>query len=85
MHTNFFIFFSIMVDHRILNIVPYATSGTLFFIHSMYNSLHLLTPNFQSFPPLPLGSKSVLWIFESVSGTWHLKYDTDKPIYMSKI
>ena len=50
-YTFFFIFFSIMVYPRILNIVPCATSRTLLFIHSMCNSLHLLTPNSQSIPP----------------------------------
>ena len=44
----FFIFFSIMFYHRILNIVP---SRTLLFIHSLYNSSHLLIPNCQSIPP----------------------------------
>ena len=50
----------------------------------MYNSLHLLTPNSQSFPPLPFDSKSVLRICESISGMWNLKYETDESIYMSK-
>ena len=69
--TFFFIFFSVMVHHRILNIVPCAISRTLLFIHSLCNSLHLLIPNSQSTPlppPLPLGNhKSVLYVCESVS------------------
>ena len=39
----FFKLFSIMANHRILNIVPCAIQ----FIHSIYNSLHLLVPNSQ--------------------------------------
>ena len=45
-------------------------SRTLFFIHSVYNSLHLLMPNSQAFPPtIPsLGNhRSVLYVCESVS------------------
>ena len=45
------ILFSIMVYHRILNIILY--SRTLFFIRPMYNSWHLLIPNSHSFPLLP--------------------------------
>ena len=37
--------------HRILNMV--LRSRTLLLIHSLHNSLHLLTPNSQSFPLLP--------------------------------
>ena len=48
-HPFFFTFFSIMVYHKTLNIVLY--SRTLLFIHFLYNSLHLLIPNSQSFPP----------------------------------
>ena len=55
-HTLFFIFFSIMVYYRLFNIVPCAIQQDLypqqFFIHSTYNSLHLLIPNSQSIPPL---------------------------------
>ena len=47
------IFFSIMVYHRIVNIVPYTYKKTLLFIHPLYNSLHLLTPSPQSIPPQP--------------------------------
>ena len=40
-------------------------SWTLFFIHSMYNSLHLLIPNSQAIPSLPAlplcNHKSVLY------------------------
>ena len=42
-------FFSIMVFCRILNIVPCAVQEDL--VHSLYNSLHLLTLNSQSIPP----------------------------------
>ena len=49
-HTFSFVFFSLIVYHRILNtLVLY--SKTLFFIHLVYNGLHLLIPNFQSIPP----------------------------------
>ena len=51
MYIFFFIFLSIMVYYRtILNIVP---SKTLLFIHSIYNSLYLQIPNFQSIPSIP--------------------------------
>ena len=33
-----------------------STVGPCFLIHSIYNSLHLLTPNSHSTPPLPLGN-----------------------------
>ena len=46
----FFIFFSIMVYPRRLDIVPCAIDRTLLFIHSKCNSLHLLTPNSLSIP-----------------------------------
>ena len=56
----FFVFFSIMVYHRILNIVPCAIqSDTVVYPSYIHNSLHLLVPNAQSFPPLhtlPLGN-----------------------------
>ena len=65
---TFFHIFSIMVSHRILNIVHYAYSRTLTFIHSAYNSLYLLTPNSQSNPPHPPGNhKSGLYAFTSGS------------------
>ena len=64
----FFTFFSIMVYHRMLNIVLY--SRTLLSIHFLCNSLYLLIPNSQSFPPLsplPLGNcTSVLYFCESI-------------------
>ena len=45
--------FSIMVYHRILNIVlPVLYSRTLLFTHYIHNSLHLLIPNSQSISPL---------------------------------
>ena len=51
---SFFIFFSIMVHHRILNSsLRYIYSRTLLFIHSNYASLHLLILNSQSIPPPP--------------------------------
>ena len=52
-----------MAYHRILNKVPCTIQGTSrnFFIHSVGHSLHLLTPNFHSIPPSPLGNhKAVL-------------------------
>ena len=45
-HIFFFIFFSIMVYYRILNIVPCVIySRILLFIHLIYNSLHQVIPN----------------------------------------
>ena len=69
--TLFFIFFSIMVYHRILPIVPCASCSTLLFAHPMYNSLHLLIPNSQSLPPpalspLATNHKSVLYVCNNV-------------------
>ena len=52
--TLFSIFFSIMVYHRILNIVPVLYSGALLFIHPIYNSLHLLISDSHATPPSPL-------------------------------
>ena len=49
--TPFFIFFSIIVYHRTLIIVP--RDIYLSFIHSIHNSIHLIIPNSQSIPPLP--------------------------------
>jgi len=47
--------------------LPVLYSWTLLFILPIYNSLHLLIPDFQSFPPLtpsPLGNhKSVLYVW----------------------
>jgi len=62
-----FLYFSIMVYHRILNIVICAIQWTLVFIHPIYNSLasHFIPP-----PTLlpPLGNhKSLLYVCESVS------------------
>ena len=39
-----FMFFSVMVYIRILNIVPHAISRTLLLTYSIYNSLYLLVP-----------------------------------------
>ena len=69
-YTFSFIFSPIIIYHRILNIVSCAIQQNLSFIHSLYNSLHLLTqlPIHPSLTPLPLGShKSALNICESVS------------------
>ena len=64
---SFFIFFSIVAYHTILNIVPCVITETCFLIHSKCNSLHLPTPNSQSISlpaPLLLGNyKSVLCFF----------------------
>ena len=57
---SFFIFFSIMVYHKILNMV---------LIHSMHHALHLLTPASRSIPsstPLHLGNRQST-LCESVS------------------
>ena len=43
-HTHFFRFFLILYYYSVWNKVPCAISRTLF-IHSVYNSLHLLIPN----------------------------------------
>ena len=60
-----------MICHRILTIVPVLYSRTLFFIHPIYTSLHLLVPYSKSFHPPPsvyLGKlRSVLFVCESVS------------------
>ena len=55
-YTFFFIFFSILVFHRILNIVPCAiTQWTLLFIHPIYTyRVHLLLLSSQSIPLSPL-------------------------------
>ena len=55
-----------MVYHKILNIVPCAISRTLLFIHSIYNSLHLLIPNSQSFPSSILGNHSLFSVSVSL-------------------
>ena len=63
----FFIFFSIIIYHRILKVVLCSYSRTLLLIHPTYNSLHLLIPKFQSFPPhssSPLATKSVFSVCE---------------------
>ena len=68
-YTFFIIFFSIMVYHRILNIVPCLLSKTLLFIHYIYTSFHPLTPN-SHFDPLPssLATTSLFsYVCESVS------------------
>ena len=67
----FFIFFSIMVYPKILNIVFHALCRTLLFIHTIYwyGSLYLLIPNSWSAPlshPVPCGHL-VLCVCESVS------------------
>ena len=53
-----------MVYCRIVNIVPVLYNRTLLFTHSVYNSLHPLIPNSQSFPlPHSGNHKSVsLWV-----------------------
>ena len=78
--TLFFIFFSIIVYHRILNIVPCAACRILLFLHPMYNSLHLLIPNSQSNPPpalspLATNPKSVPYVCNSVF--WHHSKNID--------
>ena len=62
-------FFSVMVYYRILN-VPVLYCRTMLFICLVYDSLHLLIPNFLSIsPPSPPFGKpeSVLCVRESVS------------------
>ena len=53
-HTHTFKFLSVMAYHRILNIVLCAIQQDLLFIHSVYSSLHLLTPASHSIPSLIL-------------------------------
>ena len=53
--------------HRILNMVPFATQwGEHLFIHSIYNSIHLLIPNCKSVtspsPPSPLATTRLLFM-----------------------
>jgi len=70
-HTLSFIFLSLMVYHRIFSIVSCAISKT--FIHSVYNSLHLLIPNSHSIPPpspIALGNhRSVFYVYDSISAS----------------
>ena len=48
----FFILYAIMVCYRLWNTIPCAMQQDLV-IHSLYNSLHLLTSDSQSTPPPP--------------------------------
>ena len=50
---SFALFFSIVGYHRISNRVPSAIWEDLVVIHSVYNSLHLLTLSSHSIPPPP--------------------------------
>ena len=52
-HILFFIFFSITVYPRMLNIVLCAIQQDLVAYPSCYTGLHLLITNSQSFPPPP--------------------------------
>ena len=47
---SFLMFFSIMVYHSILNIVPYAIRRTLLLTQYIYNSFHQLISNKKSIP-----------------------------------
>ena len=64
----FFMSFSIMVYHKILNIVPCAIQQDLIYtIYLIYTSWHLLIPNSQPFPLSPLPwqpqvSSLCLWV-----------------------
>ena len=51
-HTFFLVLFSIMFISGHWVQFPVLYSRTLLFIHSIYNNLHLLSPNFQSIPLL---------------------------------
>ena len=68
---TFFIFFSIMVYPRILNIVPMLYIRTLLFFHSIRNSLHPPNPHLRCIPLPPRlllsNHKSILHVSESVS------------------
>ena len=52
-YTLFFMFFSITLYQRILNIVPHALQQGLVY-HPVFSNLRLLTPDFQSTPPHPV-------------------------------
>ena len=76
---SFLLFFSIMVYHRILNIVLLLYSRTLLFNHSVYKRLHLLTPTpTPSLPqiPSPLALTS-LFFMSLVLLLFHLDTETD--------
>ena len=86
----FLIFFSIRVYHRIIQF-PVLYSRTLLFIHPIYNSLPLLIPDSQSFPPTPssplattsLFSMSVsLFLFCRQVHLCHISDSTYKCYYM---
>jgi len=68
---NFFYSFSLWSLTEYWIQFPVLYSRTLLFIQSRYNSLHLLTPNFQSIPPpapLPSGNhKPILYVCGSLS------------------
>ena len=49
----FFLFFSIIICYRILNIGLCTIHSRTLFIQPVYISLSLLTPSFPIFPPLP--------------------------------
>ena len=63
-YTLFFIFFSIMI-YRMKFLVLH--SRTLLFVHPIYNSLHLLIPNYQFIPPPPLSLGNHKFVSVSVS------------------
>ena len=51
-HSCRYRFFSTLVYHRILNMLPHsAAEEDCLLFHPVCNSLHVLTPNSQSFPP----------------------------------
>ena len=69
-YTFFSVFSSIAIYHRILNIVPAVLYRNLWFIHSVFNSLHLLIlTSHPSLPDLhPLGNHGLFSMScESVS------------------
>ena len=77
----FFIFFSIMIYHRIFNIVPCATINlyysiysslcSVLFVYPIYNGLYLLIPNSQSFPNVFSVSVS-LFLFHRYVHLYHI-------------
>ena len=69
---------------------PGLHSRILLFIHSLYNSFHLLTPSPQSSPnPHPLGNhKSSLWLFlgfigKFISSVFYISHISDTIWYLS--
>ena len=87
-HTHFlFIFFSILFYLRILNAVPYTIQWDLvLYPFSIYNTLCLLIPNSQSFPPLLTSPLATTGLSSLSVKIWHklpyLQNKTGKVVYV---